>query len=179
MAHTPELGPEYLKDRLLECREKQNLCTDLIVKVNRAYSSVRQALRAQNAALHHAEGSTQATRLRDEQQRMVDEQDSLKLLLDALNVRRGNLARTSSDIRLLAKIIETERPGAVGGKPQAERPVPREEPRLGPQEPPTAAEIAERIEVPVAAALAAAEPKAPTMKTLADEEEDIAHFLET
>lgn len=135
LEQTPELGTEYLRDRLLECREKQNTVTDLIVRVNRAYSAVRQQLRAQETALRHAGTTEQAQRMREDRDAMLDEQDALKLLLDALNVRRGNLARTSSDIRLLDKIIEDKFRSPAPPKPAPVRPAPTSLPNVEGQRP--------------------------------------------
>ena len=139
LEQTPELGVEYLRDRLLECRVKQNTVTELIVRVNRAYSSVRQQLRAQEAALRHAGTTEQAIRLRVEHDGMADENDSLKLLLEALSVRRGNLARTSSDIRLLEKIVNdtltATRGGANAGRENPPKPAPTSLPSVPLPEP--------------------------------------------
>lgn len=125
LEQTPELGTEYLKDKLLECRQKQNTVTDLIVKTNRAYSGARMAVRAQESAVRVAGQSQRGPELRDELLKMLDERDALKYLLEALNVRRANLGRTSSDIRLMAGIIEQEsRPGVASAGPERPKPAP-------------------------------------------------------
>lgn len=119
------LGTEYLTDKLLECRQKQNTVTDIIVKTNRAYSGARMAVRAQEAAVRVAGMSARGAELRDELSKMLDERDSLKYLLEALSVRRANLGRTSSDIRLMANIIEAERaPGRANAGQERPRPAP-------------------------------------------------------
>ncbi len=126
----PELGTDYLKDKLLECRQKQNTVTDLIVRINRAYSAARQAVRAQEAAVRVAGVSQRGAELRDELGKMHDERDALKYLIEALNVRRANLGRTSSDIRLMNGIIETEMGNANAGqrRPPVKPPAPTPQP---------------------------------------------------
>ncbi len=149
LIQTPELGTEYLRDKLLECRQKQNTVTELIVRVNRAYSAARQAVRAQETACRVAGVSQRGVELRDELATMLDERDALKYLIEALNVRRANLGRTSSDIRLMNGIIETELNNANAGQqrknkpapPPPPEPTPAAEKRLGPQEPPTVADF--------------------------------------
>lgn len=146
-----ELGTEYLKTKLLECRQKQNTVTDLIVRCNRSYSAARMAVRAQEAACRVAGMSPRGAELRDELSKMLDERDSLKYLLEALSVRRANLGRTSSDIRLMAGIIEQEsRPGnASAGQERPtkapEKPVPTELPSLDVVKIPTMAEFEQGI----------------------------------
>lgn len=146
-----ELGTEYLKTKLLECRQKQNTVTDLIVRCNRQYSAARMAVRAQEAACRVAGMSPRGAELRDELSKMLDERDSLKYLLEALSVRRANLGRTSSDIRLMAGIIEQEsRPGnASAGQERPtkapEKPVPTELPSLDVVKIPTMAEFEQGI----------------------------------
>lgn len=133
----PEMGTEYLKDKLLECRQKQNTVTDLIVKTNRAYSGSRMAVRAQEAAVRVAGMSARGAELREQLSTMLDERDSLKYLLEALSVRRANLGRTSSDIRLMAGIIEQEsRPGNANAGPQRPAPPPPPPTSLPPLDPP-------------------------------------------
>ena len=163
LEQTPELGTEYLTDRLLECRQKQNTVTDLIVKANRAYSASRQAVRAQEAICRMAGMSERAKEHRDDLAKMLDERDALKYLLEALAVRRANLGRTSSDIRLMAGIIDAERrPGNANAGPQRPTPAPQmppPEPRLGPQSPPTMADFEEGINA-IKAKLASESPAA-------------------
>lgn len=202
LEHRPERGQEYLTLKLIECREKQNIVTELIVKTNQAYSAVLQARRGQEKALKHAGTSEQGMRLREELAPMLDEYEGLRLLLDALSVRKGNLVRTSSDIRTLSNIITgTLAAGGNGGRPQAPvSPVaPGPDWRLGPQSDQTSVDrqreafvkavfagaVVEQARSDAEPPVVAKEPQdhapvpAPPVMVVQTDDEDIAAFLES
>lgn len=180
LAHVPELGQHYLTDRMVECREKQNRITELFVKTNQAYSAALRAKRAQEKALQQAATSEQSARLRQDLSDLLDEYDSTKLLLEAIRVRRQNLARTSIDIRALSQIVTEQRRlgSVVGGKDKPEDPTTPEPPEA--PGPVLTADLPENavvenvvIEPPSAA-------QQPLMDVqLAEDEDDIERFLNT
>lgn len=100
---------------------------DLFVEVNREFSSTRQALRNQKAlvALLSA-GSNQAITAEADLVNLVDAEDSLRYLIEAVKAKSSNLRMTSSDFRLLYSIMEQQLkigevyPSRVPGKAESE-----------------------------------------------------------
>jgi hypothetical protein len=101
----PELGPEYLKEKITECRQKQNRAINIFLSLSRETSTLRLRLQAARQAVKIAGASAQAEEFRRQIPDLVDEHDSARYALEALKVVRSNLNRTQTEIRTLADII--------------------------------------------------------------------------
>ena len=121
LSYTPELGPAYFHQKMVECRQKQNVVFHLLTEVSRALSGIRQAKRALSEAVAAGgkAGSAQTGYYRERLAETGDEVEALRYLKSACDVCRANLTRTATDIRSLLAIV-TE---AV--KNQAEEATPR------------------------------------------------------
>lgn len=101
----PELGPDYLKEKLTECRQKQNRTLELFLRLSRATSTLRLRLQSARQAVKVAGGSAQAEEFRRQIPGLSDEFDSCRFALEALKVVRSNLNRVQTEIRTLTDIV--------------------------------------------------------------------------
>lgn len=112
LKQSPELGLMYYRERLLECRQKQDRISEILVLINRELSVARSSARALTASVEvvgQGEAASMVRReLKRELQPFTDTEDILKYLLSAARLRRENLRATSSDIRLMVNIIEQQ-----------------------------------------------------------------------
>lgn len=117
---TPELGPTHLREKLLECRRKQDRISKVLVDVNREFSSARARVRALQALVDVARGNSDSPTLKAELRGARDVEDQLRYCERAVRLRRENLRATSSDIRLLVNVIEQQiKLGEVQPPPKA------------------------------------------------------------
>lgn len=120
----PTLGLTYLREKMVDCRHGQDRIGTLLLEVNRDFSRVRQALRARKTAftLAKSAGQTQILDdLRNQLNQVEDEFDDLRLLQQVIESRASNMKMTSSDIRLLVSVVETQ---MKLGEIRADRPSP-------------------------------------------------------
>lgn len=103
---TPELGLEYFRDKMHECRRKQDWVADRIVEVNREFSRLRMAIRAGQRAVEIARDSAQHMDIRRQLREHEGSAEALKYLTEALKIKIANLKQTGSDIRLIVKVVE-------------------------------------------------------------------------
>lgn len=108
----PLLGPDYWRERVIEARRLQDVATDLVIRVHRDLSVAAQQLTAQRLVVKLATGGTE-----EAEQRHLDalreRVDRLRLLREAVRVRRANLTRTAADVRLLLECFRSTQ--AMGG----------------------------------------------------------------
>lgn len=108
LIQSPELGLGYYRERLVECRQKQDRISEILVRINRELSVARGGARALRLSVEIAGRGKQAGALRTELEPFLDTEDTLKYLLAAARLRRENLRATSSDIRLMVNVIEQQ-----------------------------------------------------------------------
>lgn len=100
LEHDASLGPDYLREKLLEARAFQNEASDHVVAINRFLSEARLRMRTLQVAVKMADpGSVAADKIA-----LVDISDRayrLALVKEAAQVRRQNLTRVAADVRLL------------------------------------------------------------------------------
>lgn len=104
----PQLGLQYLRECLMECRRKQDRISELLVQVNRDVSDVRGNVRAFRASVDVARGAPELPALKADLAMWVAREDHLKYLLISVRLRRENLRATSADIRLMVSVIEQQ-----------------------------------------------------------------------
>lgn len=101
----PELGPDYLKEKISECRQKQNRALTLFLRLSREASTLRLRLQAAREAVKIAGASPQAQEFRRQMADLTDEFESARYAFGVLKVVRSNLIRTQTEIRTLSDII--------------------------------------------------------------------------
>lgn len=105
----PQLGLQYLSEKMYECRRKQDQVSDLLVEVNRDWSRVKHATRIQKTLVLTLRATNRAGEL-EVANRDLDglegEEDELRILIEAVKAKSSNLRMTSSDIRLLSANTE-------------------------------------------------------------------------
>jgi hypothetical protein len=101
----PELGPDYLKEKISECRQKQNRALTLFLRLSREASTLRLRLQAAREAVRIAGASPQAQEFRRQVADLTDEFESARYAFGVLKVVRSNLIRTQTEIRTLSDII--------------------------------------------------------------------------
>jgi len=105
IAHDPTYGPVYLQEKLIEARGKQAEVAEVVVAVNRAISEVLPSRIAQEAVVRISPSSSKAGE-REKLDVIRTEHERLKFLLESAHVRRRELARVSSDVRLLLECLK-------------------------------------------------------------------------
>jgi hypothetical protein len=99
--HALERGKDYLVERLMDCRRRQDEVGQLAVRVKRALFAAKIARRAAWAA---AKLSSRPGDLVTHQQ-AEDAYDEMKALEESVGVCRSTLRVTDSDIRLAATLL--------------------------------------------------------------------------
>jgi len=109
---SPELGPSYLLGKLQECRRQQDRTQTLMVETHRALSAAKQAKRILIGKRHlyrgQAEKAEERYRVEQELETAENRVDEVQALERVLSVVRGNLKATDSDIRLAARLLDTQ-----------------------------------------------------------------------
>lgn len=103
---TPELGLEYFKQRMFDCRRHNDLLTEWLIELNRDMSSARRSLRAAEVSKELARDSSQMKILRDEVRELQGRVEDLRYLEVAIKVKQSNLKQIGSDIRLIVGIVQ-------------------------------------------------------------------------
>lgn len=104
----PQRGLSYLKEKMLECRGKQDRVTDLLARVAQLHPAIRTRVRNLKAAVNAAEGSPEVAELHAELNDAKDQDDEIRMLMEVVKAKKSNLTMTSSDIRLLYSIVEQQ-----------------------------------------------------------------------
>jgi hypothetical protein len=137
-------GLGYLADRMMECRQKQDQATDILLKVNRAHATARtsaKSIKSQISIIDSLPEQQRAehgslTELKERLNVWESEEDELRFLGEVVRAKISNLKMTSSDIRLLCSVVEQqirlgeiqpERGRGTMEKPKTE-PVPQPQP---------------------------------------------------
>lgn len=105
----PQRGLQYLREKIVECRQKQDRVVDLLVQVRKLHPAVRTSVRNLKAMLHVLQPNDDRrpdviSQLSDVQ----DQDDEIRYLVEVIHAKRTNLSMTSSDIRLLYSVVEQQ-----------------------------------------------------------------------
>ncbi len=123
----PQLGLNYLRERMIVCRSMQDRVSNILMEVNRDFGRIRQAVRSQKAVLNLTNEANLQRPVRDRLDEFENEEDNLRYLMEAVKAKSSNLRMTSSDIRLLYGIVEQQiRLGEI--QPGRHRPTQQEQP---------------------------------------------------
>jgi hypothetical protein len=99
--HAIERGKDYLIERLMDCRRRQDECGQLAVRVKRAMFAAKVARRRAKSAATLSKASSDDDVHRDAE----DQYDEMKALEESVGVARATLRAADSDIRLAAGLL--------------------------------------------------------------------------
>jgi hypothetical protein len=105
---SPQRGLAYLRERMIECREKQDRVTDLLAEVRKPYAAIRTQVRNLKASVELAKNTPEIAPLRTALYEWADLDDEVRYLTDVIKAKASNLKMTSSDIRLLYSVVEQQ-----------------------------------------------------------------------
>jgi len=103
------MGLSYFREKIVECRQKQDRVNDLLLDINQYKTGLRRALTSSQAERQLLlDSKSETTQLDSKLKQLEGLVSEVRWVLEVIEAKRSNLRMTSSDIRLLCSIVDQQ-----------------------------------------------------------------------